>query len=109
MPVDLAIRAVYDGRRFADRLRVRYAALHATEVPGALTVTIVLIQERILPLPMVREISLSVLPFVAALFCTGRDAGLHRRHYRTGRSVATLGATQRTGERGVGGGHHCDC
>ena len=39
-----------------------------TATLGALTATVVLIQERKSPLPMLREISWSVLPLVAALF-----------------------------------------
>jgi arsenical pump membrane protein len=39
-----------------------------TAILGALTATVVLIQERKSPFPMVREISWSVLPLVAALF-----------------------------------------
>ena len=39
-----------------------------TAILGALTALIVLIQERKSPLPMIREISWSVLPLVAALF-----------------------------------------
>ncbi|RDK00965.1 arsenic transporter [Paraburkholderia lacunae] len=39
-----------------------------TAILGALTATVVLIQERKSPLPMIREISWSVLPLVAALF-----------------------------------------
>ncbi|MFP3567508.1 arsenic transporter [Paraburkholderia sp. SIMBA_030] len=39
-----------------------------TAILGALTATVVLIQERKSPLPMVKEISWSVLPLVAALF-----------------------------------------
>ena len=39
-----------------------------TAILGALTALVVLIQERKSPLPMIREISWSVLPLVAALF-----------------------------------------
>ncbi|WP_341316144.1 arsenic transporter [Paraburkholderia sp. IMGN_8] len=39
-----------------------------TAILGALTATVVLIQERKSPLPLVKEISWSVLPLVAALF-----------------------------------------
>ncbi|KAE8759548.1 arsenic transporter [Paraburkholderia madseniana] len=39
-----------------------------TAILGALTAAVVLIQERKSPLPMIREISWSVLPLVAALF-----------------------------------------